>query len=293
MLPGAGNPMLPIGTLPDGADVVQHNNEGGFAELMIPYEWYCMPVFTNRATPVELSMLGCVGACGLGTTFGIAPVEVAADVAILGLGPVGLSAVQGARIKGASQIIAIDPIRARRDLAMQLGATIALDPNVEGMNLVQKVKDLCKWPSDRKFSGGRDATPGGNNIGPDFVIEAVGGDRFPPKAEAGPDPTGILSLQQAWQMCSSAGHVTTVSVGQRGNFTVPAGQWSNGAKNHHPGNMNGVNTLRDMQRFARLVETGQFNAKALATALFPLDRAKEAVQAAADRTTISAVITFG
>src|SRR5262245_58682072 len=100
-----------------------------------------MPVFTNRATPVELSMLGCVGACGLGTTFGIAPVDVASDVAILGLGPVGLSAVQGARIKGASQIIAIDPIRARRDLAMQLGATIALDPNVEGMNLVQKVRD--------------------------------------------------------------------------------------------------------------------------------------------------------
>jgi threonine dehydrogenase-like Zn-dependent dehydrogenase len=48
-----------------------------------------------------------------------------------------------------------------------------------------------------------------------------------------------------------------------------------------------------MQRFARLVETGQFNAKALATATFPLDRAKDAIQAVADRTTLSAVITFG
>ena len=54
-----------------------------------------------------------------------------------------------------------------------------------------------------------------------------------------------------------------------------------------------VSTLRDMQRFARLVETGQFNAKALATATFPLERAKDAIQAVADRTTISAVITFG
>lgn len=292
MLPGAGNPMLPIGTLSDGADVVQHNNEGGFGELMIPYEWYLAPVFTRNVTPVELSMLGCVGACGLGTTFGVAPVEPASDVAILGCGPVGLSAVQGARIKGASQIIAIDPIKARRDLALTIGATLALDPNAEGANLVAKVKDLCKGPSDRKFAGGRDWTPNGNNIGPDFVIEAVGGDAFPPKAEAGPDPTGILPLQQAWQMCSSAGHITTVSVGQRGNFTLPGGQWSNGSKNHHPGNMNGVSTLRDMQRFARLVETGQFNAKALATATFPLDRAKDALQTVADRTTISAVITF-
>lgn len=293
MLPNAGNPMLPIGTLPDGSDVVQHNNEGGFAELMIPYEWYCMPVPTAEGvSPVELSMLGCVGACGLGTVFGVAPVEPATDVVVLGCGPVGLSAIQGARIKGASQIIAIDPIRARRELAITLGATTALDPNVEGDGLVRKVREMCGFPFDRKFAGGRDWNPAGNNMGPDFVIEAVGGDRFPPVAEAGPDPTGLVPLRQAWDMCSSAGHVTTVSVGQRGNFTVPAGQWSNGAKHHHPGNMNGVNGLRDMQRFARLVQTGQFNARALATALYPLDRAKEAIQAASDRTTISSVITF-
>src|SRR5690606_20016454 len=71
MLPGAGNAMLPIGTLPDGVEVVQHNNEGGFSELMVPYELYCMPIFYD-VDPVELSMMGCVGACGLGMVFGIA-----------------------------------------------------------------------------------------------------------------------------------------------------------------------------------------------------------------------------
>jgi len=93
-------------------------------------------------------------------------------------------------------------------------------------------------------------------------------------------------------MVSGAGHIMTVSVGQTGNFTVPAAQWSNGSKNHHPGNMNGVSTLRDMQRFARLIETGQFNAKAMATATYPLDRTKDAFQAVADRTTIAAVVLF-
>ncbi len=291
MLPGAGNPFGPIAEMADGTKVVQHNNEGGFAELMIAYEWYCMPIFSSVSS-VELSMLGCVGACGLGTTFGIAPVEPASDVCVLGCGPVGLSAVQGARIKGASQIIAVEPIRARRELALKLGATIALDPNVEGNNLVAKVKDLCKGPTDRAFAGGRNWAPNANSIGPDYVIEAVGGDSFPPKAEAGPDPTGLLPLHQAWDMVSGAGHIVTCSVGQKGNFSVPAAQWSNGNKNHHPGNMNGVSGLRDMQRFARLIETGQFNAKAMATATYRLDQAQAALQAVSDRTTVGAVIVF-
>jgi S-(hydroxymethyl)glutathione dehydrogenase/alcohol dehydrogenase len=291
MLPGDGNPLMPIGKMNDGTDVVQHNNEGGFGELMIPWEWYCMPIF-NNVSPVELSILACVGACGLGTTFGIAPVEPASDVAVLGCGPLGLSAVQGARIKGASQIIAVEPIRARRELALKLGATVALDPNAEGANLVAKIKDLCKGPSDRKFAGGRDWTANPANIGPDYVIEAVGGDQFQPKAEIGPDPTGLLPLHQAWDMVSGAGHIATVSINQKGNFSIPAAQWSNGSKNHHPGNMNGCSTLRDMQRFARLVEKGQFDAKSMATATYPLARVKEAFQAVADRTTIAGVIVF-
>ncbi|MBI4263451.1 MAG: alcohol dehydrogenase catalytic domain-containing protein [Acidobacteria bacterium] len=291
MLPGYGNALVPIGELADGTRVVQHNNEGGFAELMIPYEWYCMPIFYD-VSPVELSILGCVGACGLGTTFGVAPVEPGSDVAVLGCGPLGLSAVQGARIKGASQIIAVDPIRARRELALKLGATIALDPNVEGMNLVARIKDLCSGPTDRRFAGGRDTTVNPNALGPDYVIEAVGGNIVPPmgNAEAGPDPTGLLSLQQAWDLCSAAGHLMTVAIGHQGNFTLPGNQWSNGAKNHHPGNMNGVSTLRDMSRFARLTATGQYNAKALATATYPLDRTREAFRVVADRTTVAAVV---
>jgi S-(hydroxymethyl)glutathione dehydrogenase/alcohol dehydrogenase len=291
MLPGAGNPLVPIGTMRGGLPVVQHNNEGGFAELMLPYEWYRVPIFYD-VSPIDLSVLGCVGACGLGTTFGIAPVQPGSDVVVFGCGPIGLSAVQGARIKGASQIIAVEPIRARRELALKLGATVALDPNVDGATLVQRIRDLCKGPTDRKFAGGRSWALNDNEVGPDFVIEAAGGDAFPPKAEPSPDPTGLLPLQQAWDLCTSSGHVTTVSIRQTGNFSVPAAQWSNGAKNHHPGNMNGVNALRDMPRFARLIATGQYNARVLAPLTLPLDRTKDAFQAVADRTTVGAVVTF-
>jgi S-(hydroxymethyl)glutathione dehydrogenase/alcohol dehydrogenase len=237
---------------------------------------------------VDVSMLGCSGACGLGTTLGVAPVTVGSDVVVLGCGPLGLAAIQGAKLKGASQIIAVDPIAARRAVAQQLGATTVLDPNVDTNNVVANIRALCKDPSDRLWAGGRPAT----QWGPDFVIEAVGGDVFPPKAEAGPDPSGILSLQWAWALCSASGHVATVSVGQKGTFTLPGAQWSNGAKNHHPGNFNGVSTLKDIQLFTRLIERGQFNARALGPDRYTLDRTKEALQAVADRTTVGAAIVF-
>ncbi len=282
----------PYATLADGTDVIQHDNTCGFSELMVPLEWACVPVPSTHLSAIELAMLADVCCCGLGTVLGGAPVEPASDVAVLGCGPVGLSAIQGARIRGASQIIAIDPIKVRRELALRLGATVALDPNVEGMNLVEKVRSMCEFPSDRRLAGGRDTTLTRNDAGPDYVIEAVGGESFPPKAEAGPDPTGLLPLHQAWELCSAAGHLTTVSAGQRGNFSVPAAQWSNGSKSHYSGNMTGTNALRDIPRFVRLANKGQFNVKALATSTFPLDRVKDALQIVADRLTIAAVLVF-
>jgi S-(hydroxymethyl)glutathione dehydrogenase/alcohol dehydrogenase len=277
-----------IGTLSDGTEVVQQHDRGGFAELVIATEQYAIPMFYN-VDPVLLSTLGCSGACGLGTTTGFeAPVAIGSDVVVLGCGPVGLSAVQGARIKGASQIIAVEPIAARRAVAQQVGATTVIDPNVDTAHVVEKIRDLCKGPNAQTWSGGV-----GVARGADFVIEAVGGDYYPPKAGAGPDPTGLLPLHWAWDLCSPTGQISTISIDQHGDFSIPANQWSNGAKSHHPGNFNGVATLRDMQIYARLIERGQFNAKALATATYPLDRAKEALQAVSDRTTVGAVLVFG
>jgi threonine dehydrogenase-like Zn-dependent dehydrogenase len=130
---------------------------------VIATEAYAIPIFHN-VSPLELSMLGCSGACGLGTTLGVAPVTVGADVVVLGCGPLGLSAVQGARIKGASQIIAVEPIPARRAVAQQLGATTVIDPNVDTANVVAKIRDLCKGPSDRLFAGGRTGAQAGTRL---------------------------------------------------------------------------------------------------------------------------------
>lgn len=51
------------------------------------------------------------------------------DVAMLGAGPIGLAVIAWARAMGAAKILASEPSAARRDLALALGADLALDPS--------------------------------------------------------------------------------------------------------------------------------------------------------------------
>jgi S-(hydroxymethyl)glutathione dehydrogenase/alcohol dehydrogenase len=254
---------------------------GGFTEVTIVPEEYATPVFTD-IPPAQLSNISCVGSCGFGTATTVAPVEHASDVVVLGAGIVGMHAIQGARIRGASQIIAVEPIRYRRDLALKLGATAVVDPNAEGNNLVAKLKDMCTYKkTDRRMAGG-------GYVGPDHVIEAVGGDRMPPKVERGPDPTGVLPLQQGWDLCSITGTYVTCSIGQPADSNVrfSAAQWADAPKHHIPGSQGGFAARKEIPRLIRLIETGQFNMGAIAPKTFALADFKQAFQEAADRTVL-------
>jgi Zn-dependent alcohol dehydrogenase len=75
-----------------------------------------------------LCLIGCGIATGYGAAVRTASVQVGDRVAVFGCGAVGLSAIQGARIAGAAQIIAIDPDATRRRLAADSGATETIDP---------------------------------------------------------------------------------------------------------------------------------------------------------------------
>ena len=181
-------------------------------------------------------------------------------------------------------------------IALKIGATTVLDPNAEGDNLVPKIKDMCAGPTDRIFAGGRNRLANrariANNIGPDFIIEAVGYDRAKPKVEAGPDPDGILPLQQVWQSCPTGGHICTTGVGHPTQATIsfPVNQWTNASKTHHSSQYGGTNSLRDIPRYVRLIESGRFDAKAMITKKYPLDKTIDAFREVIDRTTTMALI---
>jgi len=295
---GAANP-TPTCTMADGTPVFSAT--AGMAELLIVNEEYATPVFTS-VSPAEISMLTCVGGCGLGMTMTNAPVEVASDVVIFGAGPVGLAAVMGAKVKGASRIIVVEPIPYRRDLALKLGATDVVDPNQYNDRrpipnapangdrfrdaLVEHLREMTKEKTDRLWAGA------GRN-GPHHVIEAVGGDKIKPRQlPQGPDPTGVTVLNQCWELGSSIGTIVTCSVGHPANafVSLPASQWADGPKHHWPGTGGGTNDRRDSPRHIRLMETGQINMKATVGKTFPLSQTKEAYQECADRTVISTVV---
>jgi S-(hydroxymethyl)glutathione dehydrogenase/alcohol dehydrogenase len=284
--------LVAIGDLTDGTPVFENSHIGGLAELMVAPEEWVVPIFTKAET-VELAMVcSCVSVAGLGAAAsqGLAAIQTGSTVAVVGCGPLGLSAVQGARISGASKIIAIDPIRARRDVALRVGATDVLDPNVEKDNLIQRVRKLTTWPTDRLWSGGRNPSGRRPGAGADFVVEAAGADQVRPKLEAGPDPTGIQPMQQAYQMCALGGHLITTSL-VRGNITLPGNLFSIGGVTHHAGQAGGASPMRDIPRFVRMLESGQFDSKSLVTTVVPLNGMIDAYEQVAYRTTVTAIMT--
>jgi S-(hydroxymethyl)mycothiol dehydrogenase len=76
-------------------------------------------------------LLGCGASTGIGAAVNTAPVDEGDSVAVIGLGGIGLSALQGARLAGASRLIAIDRIAAKLAIAERLGATDLVDAMVE------------------------------------------------------------------------------------------------------------------------------------------------------------------
>jgi S-(hydroxymethyl)glutathione dehydrogenase/alcohol dehydrogenase len=282
----------PIAVLDDGREVIPGLNIGGFGEFTVVIEEYCVPVFT-KLPAAELAMLGDCAGIGLAAGLNLAPIEPGSDVVVFGCGPLGLGAVQAARIAGATRIIAVEPVRYRREAALKLGATLAIDPNVEGDRLIPRIRELCRGPTDRWASGGRLWDPNTNTgEGADFVIEAVGGDIFAPSVEVGPDPNGVVPLKQALAVTRAAGKVTYLGVMQRGEFAVPPMEITNRGRSIHSGQMGGMNVMRDLPRYVKLAEKGLFDLKSLATMTVPLDRAVDALKAAALRTTIGAVVVF-
>ncbi|WP_428343155.1 Zn-dependent alcohol dehydrogenase [Mycobacterium sp.] len=105
--------------------------------------------------PLEIaSLIGCGVATGAGAALNTAPVEHGSSVAIIGLGGVGLASLMAAKVRGAAEIIAVDPVASRREAAVALGATHIVDPTDS---------DVVK--SIRAITGRR---------GADYIFEVVG-----------------------------------------------------------------------------------------------------------------------
>ncbi len=121
---------------------------GAFAEQVLAQATGAVRI--PKDVPLDVAcVVGCAVQTGVGSVLNTAGVEEGATVLVLGLGGVGLSVVQGARLAGASRIIVSDPVSARRDVAGSLGATDSIDPTQE--DVVMKVRELTEVGCDYAF----------------------------------------------------------------------------------------------------------------------------------------------
>lgn len=123
------------------------------------------------------ALLGCAVLTGFGAVTNTAGVRAGDSVLVMGLGGVGLAAVQAARIAGASPVIAVDPDPGKRLLAERLGADSSLPPGAELAAAVRGLTD------------GR---------GVDVAVECVG---------------LAATIRSAWSLCRRGGHTVIVGIG--------------------------------------------------------------------------------
>ncbi|MFH9198763.1 Zn-dependent alcohol dehydrogenase [Streptomyces anulatus] len=111
-----------------GGDVFGFAGTGTFTEEVVVGAGCAVPIPDD--VPFEIAaLIGCGVTTGLGAAINTAKVEAGSSVAVIGCGGVGISTIQGARVRGAAQIIAVDPVASRREAALRFGATEAVAPD--------------------------------------------------------------------------------------------------------------------------------------------------------------------
>ena len=141
-------------TLTDGTELTPALGIGAFIEKTLIHELQCTKV-NPETDPAVAGLLGCGVMAGLGAAMNTGNVGRGDSVAVIGCGGVGDAAIAGARLAGATKIIAIDRDPAKLEWARDLGATHTIN-GAEVDDVVTAVQDLTD----------------GNGV--DVIVDAVG-----------------------------------------------------------------------------------------------------------------------
>jgi S-(hydroxymethyl)glutathione dehydrogenase / alcohol dehydrogenase len=236
-------------TFPDGHTGLSRRGElvyrgiglGGFAEqVLVPANG---AVKIPPGVPLEVAcIIGCAVQTGVGAVLNTAKVEEGASVLVIGLGGIGLSVVQGARLAGAARIIVSDPVLERRDAAARFGATDLLDPAVD--DVVSACFELT-------------------GVGVDYAFETAGRSALVQAGVAAIRPGGTV-------VCVGAAPIDeAITIAPAALFTVQEKKLIGCA-------LGSCNSLRDIPRLVALWNAGRLDLASLVTARRPLDEINEA-----------------
>lgn len=142
-------------TIDDGTELTAALGIGAFIDKTLVHELQCTKV-NPEADPAAVGLLGCGIMAGIGAALNTGEVKRGESVAVIGAGGVGLAAVAGAKLGGATTIISLDLDERKLEKARELGATHTICS--KGMDAQQMAEAI------RELTGG---------FGADVVIDAV------------------------------------------------------------------------------------------------------------------------
>ncbi len=203
-------------------------------------------------------VIGCAVQTGVGAVLNTAEVEAGATVLVLGLGGIGLSVVQGARVASAARIIASDPVPERRELAKRLGATDLIDPTEE--DVTERTMALT-------------------GVGADYAFEAAGHAKLV--------ETALASVRNGG---------TVVAVGappvDQGITISPAAGFTISEKKLLGCTLGSSNSLREIPRIIALWQQGRIDLEALLTRTRPIEEINEALEDLRQSRGVRTVLSF-
>lgn len=148
-----GKGLMPDGTTrfsKDGKPIYHYMGTSTFAEYTVVAE-ISLAKIDPKAPLDKVCLLGCGVTTGIGAVLNTAKVEKGANVAVFGMGGIGLSVIQGAKMAGAGKIIAIDINDAKFEMARQFGATDCVNPTKIQGSITDEVIKLTDGGADYSF----------------------------------------------------------------------------------------------------------------------------------------------
>lgn len=211
-----------------GGDIFGFAATGTFAEELVVDAACAVPIPDD--VPFDIAaLIGCGVTTGLGAAINTAEVEAGSSVAVIGCGGVGISVIQGAKVQGAAQIIAVDPVESRREAALRFGATEAVGPEA--------------------FDDAKNRITGGEGF--DYVFEVVG---------------KSATAQTAYKMTRRGGSVVIVGAGALDdNFQIDMFSLFFDEKKILPSMYGGGDVLRSYERTIALWRAGRVDLAGLIT----------------------------
>lgn len=231
-------------------------NTGAFAEYAVVSETQLVP-YTAAMAPETAALLACGVITGVGAVNNSAQVEAGKSVVVIGAGGVGLNSIQGAKLRGANPIIALDLQDAKANIAQDFGATHFV--NAGDADVKKQI---------RRLTGG----------GADYTFVTVG---------------SMAAAQLGYSLTGMHGTLTYVGIPDwKSTVPIPVGLTILTEKTIAGSFMGSTNLKNDVPTLIEQYEQGQLKLEELITNRYRLDQINEAIAETRSGTVLRNVILF-